>query len=239
MSDTVISETSDVSTVCSNAGIKDERLINARRAKVRTIRHQVCGSAIALAFVLSSGFLGASASAQNSGPHRIAVVDVAHIFKNHPGITAQVAKVEADLKAYDTELKQKREALKSAAEKLKTFTVGTPDYAAQEERVAAMESKLRLDMARKRKELADAEARIYFDNYQKIAAAVKAIANHNGINLVLRYNSESMDQKKGESVIRGVMKNIVYHDVDMNMTPTVMQYLDRVFVAAGGQRKVN
>ena len=32
-----------------------------------------------------------------------------------------------------------------------------------------MESKLRLDMARKRKDLADAEARIYFENYQLIA----------------------------------------------------------------------
>jgi len=62
--------------------------------------------------------------------------------------------------------------LKQAAERLKTFKVNSPEYAAQEEQVASMESKLRLDMARKRKELADAEASIYYENYKLIANGV-------------------------------------------------------------------
>ena len=99
--------------------------------------------------LLAPGF---SLAQESSTGHRIAVVDVAYIFKNHPGIKAQVEKVEADLKAYDAELQGKREELKQAAEQLKAFKVGTPEYTAQEERVAQMESKLRLDMQRKRKE---------------------------------------------------------------------------------------
>ena len=77
------------------------------------------------------------------------------------------------------------------------------------------------------KNLQDAEARIYFDNYQLIANGVKFLAQHYKINLVLRYNSEDMDLEKGESVIRGVMKNIVYHDKALDMTQGVMQYLDK------------
>lgn len=172
-----------------------------------------------------------SAPAQEPG-HRIAVVDVAYIFKNHPGIKAQVEKVENDLKAYDAELQVKREELKQAAERLKTFKVGSPDYAVQEEQVASMESKLRLDMARKRKELADAEARIYFENYQLIANGVKFLANHYKINLVLRYNSEDMSLDNSDSVIRGVMRNIVYHDEALDMTKGVMQYLDQTLKTA-------
>lgn len=166
-------------------------------------------------------------SAQEAG-HRIAVVDVAYIFKNHPAIKAQVEKVEGNLKTYDGELKGKRDELKNAAEKLKGLNPGTSDYSSQEEIVAEMESKLRLDMARKRKELSDAEARIYYDNYQQISAGVKYLANHYKINLVLRYNQEEMDLEKGESVIRGVMQNIVYHDEALDMTKGVMQYLDQV-----------
>ncbi|WP_231742874.1 OmpH family outer membrane protein [Stieleria varia] len=192
------------------------------------IRNLVVGVVVAATAIVST-----TAQAQEpAAGHRIAVVDVAYIFKNHPGIKAQVAAVEGDLKAYDAELKTKRDALKSAAEKLKTFKVGTPDYTAQEEAVADMDSKLRLEMARKRKELADAEAKIYFENYQKIAAGVKFLAEHYKINLVLRYNSESMEQESGESVIRGVMKNIVYHDNALDMTPGVMQYLDKALPAA-------
>jgi len=165
------------------------------------------------------------------GGHQIAVVDVAYIFKNHTAIKAEVAAVEAELKAYDQELSGKRDELKNAAAEMKNFKVGSPDYAAAEERVADMESKLRLDMARKRKEITDAEAKIYFDNYQRISAGVKYLANHYKINLVLRYNSEEMDLEQGESVIRGVMKNIVYHDEALDMTKGVMQYLDQAKVA--------
>jgi Skp family chaperone for outer membrane proteins len=166
-------------------------------------------------------------------------VDVAYIFKNHAGIKSQVSKVENDLKAYETTLKGKRNELKSSAEQLKTFKVGTPQYAAQEEQVASLESKLRLDMARKRKELADAEAQIYYENYQRIAEGVKFLANHYKVNLVLRYNSEDMDLEKGESVIRGVMKNIVYHDDSLDMTKGVMQYLDKFNTEVAGRPSAN
>lgn len=174
----------------------------------------------------------APVSAEDTG-HRIAVVDVAYIFKNHEGIKAQVGSVENNLKTYDGQLKQKRDELRQAAEQLKTFKVGSPDYAAKEDQVAAMESKLRLDMARKKKELQDSEAKIYYDNYQQIAAGVKYLAQHYKINLVLRYNSEDMDLEKGDTVIRGVMKNIVYHDDALDMTKGVMQYLDQTMKTAG------
>lgn len=188
-------------------------------------------AAIAIAIASVTTLCPAAAFAEESG-HRLAVVDVAKIFKDHPGIKSQVEKVENDLKTYDAELQVKREELKQSAEQLKTFKVGTPEYTRQEELVASLESKLRLDMARKRKELADAEARIYFDNYQRIAAGVKFLAQHYKINLVLRYNSEEMDLEKGDSVIRGVMKSIVYHDSALDMTPGVMQYLDQTMRVA-------
>lgn len=194
-------------------------------------------TAIALAICSLSILAPAIALAQETSPHRIAVVDVAYIFKNHSGIKAQVTQVENDLKNFDAELKTKREALKAAAEQLKQFKVGSPEYAAQEEKVAGMESKLRLDMARKRKELADAEAQIYYENYQQIAEGVKYLAQYYKINLVLRYNSEDMDKDKGDSVIRGVMKNIVYHDDSLDMTKGVMQYLDRRIAGTGGPTK--
>ena len=183
-------------------------------------------AAIAMAIGVVYALAPAAAAAEDG--HRVAVVDVAYIFKNHKGIQAQVTKIENDLKAYDAELKQKREALKNAVEQLKTLKVGSAAYSKQEELVASMESKLRLDMARKRKELGEAEAKIYFDNYQQIAAGVKFLAQHYKINLVLRYNSENMDVEEGNSVIRGVMKNVVYHDDSLDMTKGVMQYLDQV-----------
>ncbi|WP_237607218.1 OmpH family outer membrane protein [Roseimaritima sediminicola] len=179
---------------------------------------------------LAAGVLAPlAADAQSPAPgtpgHRVGVIDVAKIFKESPAIKSQVTAVENELKAYDATLAKKREELKAAIEQLKTFNVGTPQYAEHEEKVANMESRLRLEMARKRKELSDAEARIYFENYKQITAAVETVAKYNKINLVLRYNSEEMDPEKGESVIRSVMKNVVYHEASLDMTNLVMQYL--------------
>lgn len=189
----------------------------------------------AIAFgLLAASVLPTAASAQDSSPHKIAVVDVARILKDHPGIKAQVEKVEQDLKNYDAQLSSKRDELKQAVEQLKTFNPGTPEYTDHEEKVAQMESRLRLDMNRKRKELVDAEARIYFENYQMISDTVQKIAEHNRIDLVLRYNGEEMELAKQESVIRGVMKNIVYRSDRLDMTDAVMQVLNqRMGVASG------
>jgi Skp family chaperone for outer membrane proteins len=204
---------------------------------VRVFGKTVCATSKALSLsmalsVAATGFLTPTLASAQDG-HKVAVIDVAYIFKNHTSIKAEVAKVEAELKSFDAELSKKRDELQQAAAELKTFKPGSPEYSSAEEAVASMESRLRLDMARKRKELSDAEAKIYFENYQRIAAGVKFLANHYKINIVLRYNSEEMNLEQGESVIRGVMKNIVYHDESLDMTNAVMQYLDQTMRVAG------
>jgi Skp family chaperone for outer membrane proteins len=190
-------------------------------------------SAIMLAIVTISTLVPAyvlaqapAAAGQSTG-HRVAVVDIAYIFKTHPGIRAEVSQVEQDLKNFDAGLKTKQAELKQIAEQLKSFKVGSPEYSAKEQELALTESKLRIDMASKRRELADAEARIYYQNYERITAGVKVMAEYYKINLVLRYNSDKMDLEKPDTVIRGVMKNIVYHDDDLDMTKAIMQYLTK------------
>lgn len=204
---------------------------------MRVFGKTVCAASKALSLsmalsVAAAGTLTPTLASAEDG-HKVAVIDVAYIFKNHASIKAEVAKVEAELKSFDAELSKKRDELQQAAAELKTFKPGSPEYATAEESVASMESRLRLDLGRKRKELSDAEAKIYFDNYQRIATGVKFLANHYKINLVLRYNSEEMSLEQGESVIRGVMKNIVYHDEALDMTNAVMQYLDQTMRVAG------
>lgn len=186
-------------------------------------------TAIVFGLLAASVLAPESAPAQegSAAPHKVAVVDVARILKDHPGIKAQVQKVENDLKAYDEHLTAKREELKQAVELLKTFNVDSPEYRAQEEKIARSESTLRLEMNRKRKDLVDAEAKIYYDNYKLISETVRQIAEYNHIDLVLRFNGEEMDLDKQESVIRGVMKNIVYRSDRLDMTDAVINVLNQ------------
>ena len=190
-------------------------------------------SAIMVAIVTLSTLAPESVSAQAptqaapSTGHRIAVVDVAYIFKTHPGIQAEVSKIEKEMQAFQAEVKANRAELQQIAGKLKQYKVGTPEYQDLEKEIAQKEAALRLKMASKQRELAGAEARVYFRNYERITAGVKVMADFYKINLVLRYNSDKLDLEKPDTVIRGVMKNIVYHDEDLDMTKAIMQYLTK------------
>ena len=190
-----------------------------------------CNAALAFATLAGFALSPATVSAQqpestHQTGHRVALIDVAYILKNLPAIKAQVSKVKRDLEKEEAELKQKRDSLKQAVEQLKTLKVGTADYARQEEYVANLDSKLRVGWVHKHEGLSEAEGKLYYDNYRRIAAAVRVIATHNNINLVLRFNSKEMDPEQNESVIRGVTRNVVYRDNAINITNTVMRYLE-------------
>jgi Skp family chaperone for outer membrane proteins len=176
-----------------------------------------------LAVTANTGLAQAPASAG----HKIAVVDIGYIFRNHEGIKQKLGTVEATLKAYDQELNNKKREMGQAIEALKQFNPGSPEYATQEEKAARLESDLKLEANRKRKELAEAEAKVYFESYQQIATAVQTISEHNGIHLVLRYNSEEMELQNEESVLRGLQKSVVYRAKDLDMTPYVLQLLNQ------------
>jgi Skp family chaperone for outer membrane proteins len=192
-------------------------------------------SAIMVAIVTLTTLVPESVSAQAPAPaqapsstgHRIAVVDVAYIFKTHPGIRDEVSRIEKVMQDFQKDVKSKQAELQQLAGKLKQYKIGTAEYTDLEKDLANRDAQLRLQMATKKRELADAEAQIYFQNYERITAGVKVMADFYKINLVLRYNSDKMDLEKPDTVIRGVMKNIVYHDEDLDMTKAIMQYLTK------------
>jgi|GEM_PF-351278 Skp family chaperone for outer membrane proteins len=173
------------------------------------------------------------AVAQNAPrPTSVAIIDVGYIFKNHPGIQQQIKQVEQNLEQFDKEIEARKSDLKVKVEALKQLKPDSPSYADKENELAQLDSQLRLDVGRKRKELVETEAKIYFENYSVIRRQVELVAQHNGIDLVLRYDNVEMDPSKEDTVIRGAMKSVVYHTPTLDITPMVMQLLDQHFQAS-------
>ncbi|TWU38725.1 Outer membrane protein (OmpH-like) [Novipirellula aureliae] len=213
-------------SIASTASIRFEQSSNQSSEVLRWFGKAAIAFATLAGFVLAPAPVSAQQAASTHPPgHRVALIDVTYILKNLPAIKAQISKLEADLEKHKAELKQKRDTLKQSVEQLKTLKVGTADYARQEEYVANLESALRSYTIYKHRELSDAEAKTYYDSYQRMTAVVRAIATRNNINLVLRFNSEDIDSEQNDSVTRGIMRNVVYHDSTVNMTNTVLQYL--------------
>jgi Skp family chaperone for outer membrane proteins len=160
----------------------------------------------------------------------IAVVDISYIFKNHHGFKAAMDRMKKEVEAYEEHLRTQQNALMKEKERLSDYRPGSENYDALERSLADKGAKLQVDMQMKRKEFLEREARVYYDVYRLVAAAIQGFAEQNGIELVLRYSGEPMDPANRQSVLQGVNRPIVYHR-QLDITREVLDRLNRTQVS--------
>lgn len=194
----------------------------------RTTWLQLTVGLLAIGFLIPSRGL-----AQSPEPARkFAIIDIAFIFKNAISIKNEVDAIEQQMIQLQRFGKSKQQEMLNEAEAIRSLERGTVEYAQQEEKVAALESTLKLEVFRRRKRLADAETQLYFTNYRKMHRIIKQLAESNNIDVVFRYDSESMDIDKPDTVLRGVMKNVVYRSAAIDITKVVMSAMDQTQLAS-------
>ncbi len=167
----------------------------------------------------------AQGAAPATGAAKIGVVDIGFIFKNHPTMKTQIEGIDAQIKSAEDEINARREVVLKEIEKLKNFREESQEYKQLEERIAKLEADLKLEFMRKEKEFAESKAKIIFDAYQNVQGSVKAIAEHYGFDVVMRYSQEEMDYKRPATVSGGINRDIVYFKQSIDLTGTVMQML--------------
>jgi Skp family chaperone for outer membrane proteins len=159
------------------------------------------------------------------------VVDISYIFKNHNGFKAEMDRMKKEVEAYEEHLRTQQNVLMKEKERLSDYRLGSADYDALERNLADKGAKLQVDMQMKRKEFLEREARVYYDVYRQVAAAIRAFAEQSGsIELVLRYSGEPMDPANRQSVLQGVNRPIVYHR-QLDITREVLDRLNRTQVS--------
>jgi Skp family chaperone for outer membrane proteins len=119
---------------------------------------------------------------------RIALIDIGHIFRNHPTMKSEQEAVESLAKSYQEELTKKRQELVKQFEALKQFKDDSLEFKQGEEKLAEAEAALQLDMGRKEKELVEKRAEVFYKNYQQVHTMVKWLAESQGIDMVITFN---------------------------------------------------
>ncbi len=163
---------------------------------------------------------------------RIALIDIGHIFRNHPTMKSEQEAVEALAKSYQEELTKKRQELIKQFEGLKQFKDDSAEFKAGEESLAKAEAELQLDTGRKEKELVEKRAEVFYRNYQQVQTMVKWLAEQQGIDMVLTFNREEMDPKSPATVQRGLAKSVMYHSGQLDLTDWVLNNLKQQAPAA-------
>ena len=168
----------------------------------------------------------APVNAQAPAGSGVVVIDINYIFKNHLLFKSKMDDIKQEIEKFENYLRDQRTEITQQTEQLKGMPPGSAEYQQLEEQLASKHTKLQLETGRKRKDILEREAKVYYNAYQNIEQHVRDFAYANGIGLVLRFSSEQMDPTKRESVLQGVNRAVVFQD-RKDITAAILDQLNR------------
>ena len=141
----------------------------------------------------------------------VAVIDIAHIFKNHVRFNSQMKALELEAQEFQGWMQGREKELQAMKEGLKDFKAGTPEFQKAEEKLANEGTKYQLEVRRRQQEVFQREAGIYYDSYAELETTVAQFAHRNNIGIVLKFNREPIKRDDRNSVMQGLARPVVYH----------------------------
>lgn len=141
----------------------------------------------------------------------VAVIDIAHIFKNHLRFNSQMKALESEAQEFQGWMQGREKELQAMKEGLKDFKAGTPDFQKAEEKLANEGTQYQLEVRRRQQEVFQREAGIYYDSYAELEKTVALFAQRNNIGIVLKFNRDLIKRDDRNSVMQGLARPVVYH----------------------------
>ncbi|MDG1874707.1 MAG: OmpH family outer membrane protein [Mariniblastus sp.] len=166
---------------------------------------------VAIAAVVSFQ-VNQTANAQGANAGLVAILDVAKVFKENLEFTAQMQSIKAEAERLKVDITAEQDAIKGRAQQVTQYEVGTAERNKFEGDLEIQQAALRTKARQAEAGLLNREARIYYATYQKMQGIVSSVATQNNISLVLRFDSQDIDQTKRDEVIKGVNRAVVYHN---------------------------
>ncbi|MFM7070510.1 MAG: OmpH family outer membrane protein [Planctomycetota bacterium] len=182
----------------------------------------------------------AAPAARPASTPPVVVIDISEVFKQHSSFNQQLNALKDEIKTLDAYYQAEQKKIVGQRDKLTSFNAGSPEYKRLEEEIARMASDLQVEMALKQKNVAEQEAKVYFNTYNQIYKQVEVFADSYGIGLVLRHNNVQMDPQKRDTVLQGVNRAIVFQR-NLDITEEIIKRVNAANVAAapagGGLRQ--
>lgn len=183
---------------------------------------------------LSFTLWGASAAQNNRGAAapagaeaRVALVDVAYIFKNYDKFTRLYDGMKAEVKQRESEIAGAQSDLKGFMNQKQQFTPDSADYKRLELKIVQKKGELELAAENARREFTQKEANLYHQTYQEVESAITFYAERNGITLVLRASRDSeTGTTNPQDVIKEVSQMVIYSLPQMDITQPILTALN-------------
>ncbi len=182
------------------------------------------------AILLVAGLAGL-AQAQTT----ICLIDMAKIFKAHPGFNDQMQSLKAEADAFQVKLQQAQQALARMNEDLRLLDPNSEAFRQKESEVAETSAKLEIERRNQVRDLMIREAKIHFDTYAAITGMIGRYCQEKSVPLVIRFVSEPMRLEDPASIEQGFNNPVVFHAAGRDITDEIIQRIAQA--PQGGQLK--
>lgn len=192
-------------------------------------------------FLVVAGLAWAPSAAPADGrapelPHRIALIDMARVFKNYKKFENLREELKNDLTKSEEKFKAMAEQIRKEQAELKLLKEGTDEYAQKEKVVLQHTTQAETYRKSQQRDLIRREAQIYKTIYLEVADAVQKYASHFSFTLVLRFTSEDVETTENpEEVMRGLNRQVVYFQPKDDITNAIVRYLNSNYQRSAAQ----
>jgi len=168
------------------------------------------------------------ARAVDSSPHRIALIDMARVFKNYKKFEAMRDELKGELQKSEERFKGMAEIIKKEQAELKGYKEGSEEYSRVEKSLLTHTTQAEAFRKSQQRELIRKEAQIYKTIYLEVSDAVEKYATHFNFTLVLRFSADGVEgDQNPEDVMRGLNKQVVYYRPSEDITNAICEFLNR------------
>lgn len=169
-------------------------------------------------------------------PHKIGLIDMAHVFKEYKEFEALRNDLKEELEATEAEGKKFADKIQSLQNELKSgvFKEGSQEYIARETQLAKSTSDFNTFRAVSQKDFLRKESKIYGTVYKKVEDAIQKYCKAYKYTLILRFSRDELNTDDPQKLIAGLQRTVVHFRPDDDLTDSVVEYLNGQYAKASG-----
>ncbi|MCH8828655.1 MAG: OmpH family outer membrane protein [Planctomycetes bacterium] len=171
-------------------------------------------------------------------PHKVGLIDMAHIFKKYKKFEAHRTRLKAEIAQSDAKGKLMRDEIQALQKKLQSPVLKDDSFEKTKFRNQWIELSTRYTTYRKTEQLRflEQEAKVYKAIYLEVTAAVAEYARFYRFTLILRYSRLGVrEAKDSRTILNRMNRLVVYVRPTLDITDPVLEYLNREYKKLSGR----
>ena len=178
---------------------------------------------------------GAGAAEAEQIPHKVGLIDMAHVFKKYHKFDNLREDLKAEIAKSEEQVRRLAEEIKAIQGQLKELKEGSDDYKVVEQKFLKKTSDFETFRKSQQREFLRQESQIYKTVYVEASNLVQRYAKSYQYTLIIRFNREDPEASENpQEVMQRMNKQVVYYREDDDITESIVEALNQRYAKKAG-----